>query len=342
MIIGLKEKKEWKNKGYTIIRGALDNTLIKECKKCIENKYNFNTPPQADFGSINGEFEFPSNTIFDKLTLNNNLLNAVSYLLDTKDILLTQFRQYLKLIHSVKQLLNTDEILLTQSVAWAKYYVKKQNKLSSSNHDQRIHMDYGNHSFLHVSDWDKPEVVAIIIYLSDTELTGGGTAVVPKNSITRDLYEMPYINMPGQHNYIFNNDKETAETYFLKNYPEVYKFRNKLYQNEIVVNAKPGDILFYRLDLWHRGTPVKPNNIRHVVNLAFKKKECYWINNWNKSFTKGMYYGKIEKLICSLTPRQCSVIGIPPVGDPIWNEKRLKNIKARYPNFNIKPYLSKL
>ena len=319
MIIGLKEKKEWKNKGYTIVRSALDNTLVKECKKCIENKYNFNTPPQADFGSINGEFEFPSNTIFDNLTLNNNILNAVSYLLDTKDI------------------------LLTQSDAWSKMGMRDGcGDHSQSNRDQRIHMDYGNHSFLHVSDWDKPEVVAIIIYLSDTELTGGGTAVVPKNSITRDLYEMPYINMPGQHKYLFNNDKKTAETYFLKNYPEVYKFRNKLYQNEIVVNAKPGDILFYRLDLWHRGTPVKPNNIRHVVNLAFKKKECYWINNWNKSFTKGMYYGKIERLICSLTPRQCSVIGIPPVGDPIWNEERLKNIKARYPNFNIKPYLSKL
>lgn len=319
MIIGLKEKKEWKNKGYTIVRGALDNTLIKECKKCIESKYNFNTPPQADFGSINGEFEFPSNTIFDKLTLNSNIINAVSYLLDTKDI------------------------LLTQSDAWSKMGMRVgYGDNSQSNRDQRIHMDYGNHSFLHVSDWDKPEVVAIIIYLSDTELTGGGTAVVPKNSITSDLYEMPYINMPGQHNYLFNNDKETAEKYFLKNYPEVHKFRNKLYQNEIVVNAKPGDILFYRLDLWHRGTPVKPNNIRHVVNLAFKKKECYWINNWNKSFTKGMYYGKIERLICSLTPRQCSVIGIPPVGDPIWNEKRLKNIKARYPNFNINPYLSKL
>jgi ectoine hydroxylase-related dioxygenase (phytanoyl-CoA dioxygenase family) len=319
MIIGLKEKKEWKNKGYTIVRGALDNTLIKECKKCIESKYNFNTPPQADFGSINGEFEFPSNTIFDKLTLNSNIINAVSYLLDTKDI------------------------LLTQSDAWSKMGMRVGcGDHSQSNRDQRIHMDYGNHSFLHVSDWDKPEVVAIIIYLSDTELTGGGTAVVPKNSITSHLYEMPYINMPGQHNYLFNNDKETAEKYFLKNYPEVYKFRNKLYENEIVVNAKPGDILFYRLDLWHRGTPVKPNNIRHVVNLAFKKKECYWINNWNKSFTKGMYYGKIERLICSLTPRQCSVIGIPPVGDPIWNEERLKNIKARYPNFNIKPYLSKL
>jgi len=319
MIIGLKEKKEWKNKGYTIVRGALDYTLIKECKKCIESKYNFNTPPQADFGSINGEFEFPSNTIFDKLTLNSNILNAVSYLLDTQDI------------------------LLTQSDAWSKMGMRLGcGDHSQSNRDQRIHMDYGNHSFLHVSDWDKPEVVAIIIYLSDTELTGGGTAVVPKNSITSDLYEMPYINMPGQHNYLFNNDKETAEKYFLKNYPEVYKFRNKLYENEIVVNAKPGDILFYRLDLWHRGTPVKPNNIRHVVNLAFKKKECYWINNWNKSFTKGMYYGKIERLICSLTPRQCSVIGIPPVGDPIWNEERLKNIKARYPNFNIKPYLSKL
>ena len=319
-IIDSTQKKNWKEKGFTVIRNVFDNSLIQQCRIAIEKKYNLITPPHADFGSINGEFEFPSNTIFDSITLHPDIINAASDLLETNDI------------------------LLTQSDAWSKLGSGSGSGRvdESGNRDQRIHMDYGNHSFLHVADWDYPEVVACIIYLSDTSITGGGTAVVPKNPTTEKFYQMPYINMPGQHGYTFKNDKSSAEDYFLKNHPEVYEFRKKLYEHEIIIDAKPGDVLFYRLDLWHRGTPVKKNKIRHVVNLAFKKKECYWINTWNKSFTKGMYYGRIEKLISSLTPRQCSVIGIPPVGDPIWTRQRIENMKARYPHFNIQPYLSKL
>ena len=42
-------------------------------------------------------------------------------------------------------------------------------------------MDYGNNTFLHPSEWDKPEVVAMIIYLSDVKDTLGGTSCVPRN-----------------------------------------------------------------------------------------------------------------------------------------------------------------
>ena len=203
-------------------------------------------------------------------------------------------------------------------------------------------MDFGNHSFLHVNDWDNPEVVTMIVYLSDTTDTGGGTALVPKKYPNDELYEMPYINMPGQNKYKFYNDKKHAEDYFIKNYPKIANFRKKLYDRELIINAKAGDILFYRLDLWHRGTPVKKNKIRHVMNLAYKKKSCYWINVWNKSYTRQLYYGYIEKMFCELTPRQREVIGIPKIGDNYWSKKKLNNLKARYPNFDIKPYLSKL
>ena len=60
-----------------------------------------------------------------------------------------------------------------------------------------MHMDYGNNTFLHPADWYSPETVAIIIYLSDTNLTEGGTAVVPRIDNNDELYQFPYINMPG-------------------------------------------------------------------------------------------------------------------------------------------------
>ena len=75
-----------------------------------------------------------------------------------------------------KQLLNTDDILLAQSDAW-----RKTDK-NSLNSDQRMHMDYGNNTFLHPSDWNMPEAVAIIIYFSDINDTGGGTAIIPRQN----------------------------------------------------------------------------------------------------------------------------------------------------------------
>ena len=310
------EEFSWRTKGFVLLKNIIEPELIQKSKELIEKKYNLEKPPHNDFGSIKEEFEFPTGKILDKITLHP------------------------KIIQNVSKLLKTKEILLTQSDAWSK--IGSDNLSEQSNTDQRIHMDYGNHSFLHACDWNEPEVVTMIVYLTDTTETGGGTALVPRKYPYDELYKMPYINMPGQNKFKFYNDKKHTEDYFLKNYPNVAKFREKLYDREVIINAKAGDILFYRLDLWHRGTPVKKNKIRHVMNLAYKKRSCYWINVWNKSYTRELYYGYIEKMFCELTPRQREVIGIPKIGDNYWSKKKLNNLKARYPNFDIKPYLSKL
>jgi len=200
-------------------------------------------------------------------------------------------------------------------------------------------MDYGNNTFLHPSEWENPEAVAMILYLSDIKETLGGTSCVPRNEDTIKLYQPPYINMPGINNLPFINDKNSAETYFENNNPEIYNFRKKLYENEVILKPDFGDILFYRLDLWHRGTPVKKGKVRFVINLLYKKKEAYWINIWNPGWTKKMYYGEIEKLIISLTPEQRAVLGIPKPGDKYWTLKKIQQFELRYPKIDIEPYL---
>ena len=42
---------------------------------------------------------------------------------------------------------------------------------------------------------------------------------------------------------------------------------------------------------------MKAGSIRTVMNLAWKRQDCFWYNTWNKGFTKNMYYGVVEKLI---------------------------------------------
>ena len=67
--------------------------------------------------------------------------------------------------------------------------------------------------------------------------------------------------------------------------------------------------------------------MRNVVNLLFKKKECYWINTWNSGFTKKMYYGVIENFFIQMTPEQRSILGIPKPGDKYWTKQNYYPIK---------------
>lgn len=306
--------KQWKEQGFVLIENMFDSNLLQKCVTFMDNRYNKNTV-NKDFGS-GGQLEFPSNSILDQLTINE------------------------KLITCVEQLLGTNNILLSQSDAWGKN--GKDDFSEYSNNDQRMHMDYGNNTFLHPPDWYNPEAVSAIIYLSDTKETGGATAAVPRKGVNDIAYHPPFINMPGQNNYKFFNDKTQSENYFIENYPEVANFREKLYQREKKILANIGDILFYRLDLWHRGTPFKENKIRNVMNLVWKKKECYWINNWNPGWSKKMYYGSLEKIITTMSIKQRNILGFPSPGDKYWTKERIFLLKKRYPEINLNPYLSKM
>lgn len=302
---------QWRNEGYTVISNLLNKNKLNESVNFMNSKYNHISKACKDFGSDNKELEFPSGKVIDWLSIDINLIDIV------------------------KEMLQTDDILLAQSDAWCKGGLNKFN--AKDNSDQRMHMDYGNNTFLHPADWYSPETVAIIIYLSDTNLTEGGTAVVPRIDNNDELYQFPYINMPGLAGKEFYNNKTIAEEYMNK--INLGNFRSKLYEREIIPKFKIGDVLFYRLDTWHRGTPVKSGQMRNVVNLLFKKKECYWINTWNSGFTKKMYYGVIENFFIQMTPEQRSILGIPKPGDKYWTKQTISLLKYRYPKIDISPYI---
>ena len=79
-----------------------------------------------------------------------------------------------------------------------------------------------------------------------------------------------------------------------------------------------------------------------MMNLIWKKKECYWINTWNSAWTKKMYYGYLENLITKMSTKQRSLLGIPKPGDKYWTKENISLLKKRYPKMNLIPYLSKL
>lgn len=56
-------------------------------------------------------------------------------------------------------------------------------------------------------------------------------------------------------------------------------------------NFKPGDVLFYRLDVWYRGTPVFAGKVRYVHNLVWKRRDARSIYMWNQGLKKCIMVG---------------------------------------------------
>lgn len=316
---------QWRKNGYLLINNMIPENLLLKCKSRLDEIYpQLNSKnlikkvKEQDFGS-EGKLEFPTNyDEFNLITLDKNI------------------------IKSVKKLLNTEKILLTQSDIWSKYGANIETPENSSNQDQRIHVDYGNNYLTHPISWDKPESVAIIVYFDNFKDVKGTTAFVPNNDKTRDFYNYPLVNSPGLSGYPFINDKNNAEKYFLENNLDIYNFRQKLYDNELYPNYELGTVLFYRHDLWHRGTPVKDGQVRRVLNLGFKKIDCYWINNWNPGFSKKLaWHGDFEKFIAKIDVEQRTCLGFPHPKSKYWNKNTIAYLKARYEKYgmDIKPYL---
>lgn len=137
------------------------------------------------------------------------------------------------------------------------------------------------------------------------------------------------------------NDRNIAEEWFKNNRPDFYELRKKLYEREMQVKFRPGTVLLYRQDVFHRGTPLKPNKYRVVQNLVYRKKEAEWIPSWNKGFTKALYgWNKFnrffaEEIIAKSSVDQRCVLGFPEPGHSYWNPVTIEAVAARYSMFGF-------
>ncbi len=273
-----------------------------------------------DFGTPDRQFEFPTK------------------IAPLDDLVLSEY-----LITAVQQLLGTEDIRLLQADLWPKVGVAADTHDAQANTDQRMHMDYGNNMLLH-PEWNAPEAVAAVVYYDDATITAGGTAYVLREGDDDPVYQPPYIAMPGQAGVPFANDRRSVEAWFKANNPDVHQLRQTLYEREQQVVFQPGTILFYRHDLWHRGTPVTPGALRRVHNLGWRRADARGWTNWNEGWARASYYGDVEALIGRATPLQRSLLDMPMPGDPYWTEKRVRMVEARFGHygFDASPYLDAL
>ena len=65
-----------------------------------------------------------------------------------------------------------------------------------------------------------------------------------------------------------------AETYLSAAAPEVAEFRAALYEREARVAYRPGDVLLYRHDTWHRGTPFEAGGAATGAQYDVSSRGC--------------------------------------------------------------------
>ena len=214
------------------------------------------------------------------------------------------------------------------------------------NQDQRMHLDYPNHTLTHPAAWNEPEAVEIIVYLCDETEVGGATAVVPRQGSDDTAYSSPMVNTPGVSDIPWINDRTRAEAWFMQNRPAVAEFRRELYEREVYAKYREGSVLLYRHDTWHRGTSLLPGALRLAQNLTFRRTDASWISTLHPGWAWAMYKPdqRMERLIAETTPEARSVLGFPAPGDSYWDSAKIDAVEARYGalGFDGTPYREQL
>ncbi len=314
----------WREAGFTLVDGVLPRSLLEELAAEAARRYPEAGTPEADarrdFGS-GGALVFPSECdALNAVTLHPRLLRAVARLLGT----------------------TPRELRLTQSDLWPKYGYARSGS-HRDNADQRIHVDYPNHTLVHPPPWHAPEAVEIILYLSDVEACGGATAVVPRRGDGDPAYPWPIVKTPGVGRLLYRNDRASAEAYLEAEDPAAAAFRREhLYPRERRARFGFGSVLFYRHDTWHRGTPLRPGTRRFAQNLTFRRAGSEWISTLHSGWAWSMYREsqRMERLVAAATVDQRCVLGFPPPGHAYWTPETLDAVEARYGplGMDMEPY----
>jgi hypothetical protein len=315
-----EQVRSWREHGFALVDGLFSSDLIgrarDECLPFFPAPGSVESDAVTDYGS-QGAMEFPTpSDAINQITLHPRLLAATAQLLGVR----------------------VWDLRLTQSEPWAKYGRADPPDGRFDNQDQRMHVDYPNHTLTHPADWDRPEAVSILLYFDAVEECGGATEFVPRTGPDDPAYQGPLVRTPGLAGLEFVNDRTKAEAYLRDAAPETAQWREEnLYAHARSVHHQPGTVLFYRQDVWHRGTPLRPGVMRLIHNMTFRRKDCEWISTVHQGWAWAMYRSSkvMVKLIVEGTVEQRCVLGFPEPGHAYWTRGTLDAVRARFGPFGM-------
>jgi len=319
----------WRERGFTLVDGVLPDGLLSDVVRDAAAAFPEAGSAEAeritDFGST-GRLVFPAESdAVNRITLHPRLLRVMAQLLDV----------------SVR------ELRLTQSDLWAKYGRRERSGGDRDNDDQRIHVDYPNHTLTHPPAWDAPEAVEAILYLSDVADCDGATALVPRQGPEDPAYPWPIVRTPGVGALPWVNDRVSAEERLAREAPEVAEWRARhLYPRERRARFGVGTLLLYRHDTWHRGTPLRAGARRLAQNLTFRLERSEWVSTLHSGWAWAMYRPsqRMERLVAEASVEQRCVLGFPRPGHRYWTPDTLDAVAARYGplGMDVAPYARSL
>eukprot|EP00930_Biecheleria_cincta_P014254 TRINITY_DN1234_c0_g2_i1.p1 TRINITY_DN1234_c0_g2~~TRINITY_DN1234_c0_g2_i1.p1 ORF type:complete len:412 (-),score=45.79 TRINITY_DN1234_c0_g2_i1:557-1792(-) len=262
--------KSWSEQGFLLLDGVVDKDLIEQCRTSARAALVRGGGEERlqGFGHLQFPYQAPQSA------LNNITLHP-------------------RIIACAKQRLRTESVRLTQSDTWLKVGRPRPSVghwERFDNDDQRMHVDFPNHSLVVPPPWHLPEAVAMILYLDDQAVCGGATRIVPGQGPEDEAYAYPAIcSTPGVGAFPFFNDRTLAEENMREHAPDVAEFRETLYRREKEAIFRVGTLLLYRHDLWHRGVPLNRDKERVTLQLLFKKPHCDWFGHWNPGWARWTY-----------------------------------------------------
>jgi hypothetical protein len=193
--------------------------------------------------------------------------------------------------------------VLSQWQLWVRYP-------GSGYTDQKLHVDYMNHTLLVPDQREGFRYAELIVYLTDIGPEDAPTYVV-RNAFTESLPFVPYRILPEDH-------------------PEIYAA-------EEPVLASTGSVLGFGPGTWHRGSAfAAADRPRVAVHLAFRTAGTPW-NGYTITHSRA-YSPHFTDLVGMLDARQCVALGFPPPGHPYWTNATLKAIAMRYPTMDLSSF----
>ena len=126
----------------------------------------------------------------------------------------------------------------------------------------------------------KCEGVQALLYYSEVGPNGGPTMIVPKDGSVpwETVGEASFERRWDQ-----NNVRRSAESEDAARNPSA---RDDLYAQERPVRYKPGACFFWRYEVYHRGSAMKPGGLRVMHAFGFRRKDTPWHNGWHTGWAR--------------------------------------------------------
>jgi Phytanoyl-CoA dioxygenase (PhyH) len=216
------------------------------------------------------------------------------------------------LVDLAERFLGSADLRLYDAEMWAKY-------AGAADYEQRHHRDLSNHSLVAPKRSDPARQLQCWILLRDVGEDDGPTKVVPL-SVGESI---PY--WPRS----FDGSANDYVTHYLP--------AGAFADEEISVTGPAGTLFCFRTDVWHRASRLTGERSARFVLLAHYD---VWGPRWTGTTSwaeRAREPGWVE-LIERATPRERSLFGFPPPGDPYWDDQTFADTQARYPRADLTPY----